>query len=490
MTVENSQQAKQVTLVKLLSGPQMGAEVRLADGEYLVGGSDECDIVLLDESVASRHVTLVLREGVARVRVRERKVALGERLIPPGEEIEVPVGAAIGLGTTYLAVGPEGTDWLETLLPEALGRRSGQTEEEPEAVAEMMPQAGEPELPAQAAGSELKRRGAGWAAVAVLLITGAWLMLHHDPYGWMDSSASESPVAAGPSNMDQTREILDELGLHSIRPRLRADGTVVIQGYCPTEQGKRLLTQALRAARIRFENRLRPEDALRRTLEDTLDRLGASALNYEYQGGGGVRLDGYAPLEIVREELLAIVQNDVPAIGRVDGGWRTLGDAVAELRGRVRAVGLQEAVIADIEGASIAVRGKLGEAQMALWQKVAGDFTRATGSAPPLESRVRLRDDIRRAVDTRSAVSPADEPEAISAVSMDTDLAGPPTHISVQGVLVGVDGDGPSAAVLADGAIVKEGDPIDGSHVVRKIEFDRVVVGDGSRQYVFYVGES
>ena len=47
-----------------MSGPQSGAEIPLADGEYVIGSDDACDLVLLDQTVAARHLRVSIAVGI------------------------------------------------------------------------------------------------------------------------------------------------------------------------------------------------------------------------------------------------------------------------------------------------------------------------------------------------------------------------------------------------------------------------------------------
>ena len=50
-------------LLRIFSGPHMGAELVLPMGTYLVGGDDSCDIILQDSTLAPRHATLEVALG-------------------------------------------------------------------------------------------------------------------------------------------------------------------------------------------------------------------------------------------------------------------------------------------------------------------------------------------------------------------------------------------------------------------------------------------
>lgn len=57
---------KSSCLLKIFSGPNIGAEVPLQDGVYVLGSDDDCDLVLADHFIAPRHAQLELSGGKVR----------------------------------------------------------------------------------------------------------------------------------------------------------------------------------------------------------------------------------------------------------------------------------------------------------------------------------------------------------------------------------------------------------------------------------------
>jgi type III secretion protein D len=101
---------------RVVSGPNLGALVSLSPGRYVVGSAETCDLIMADDTVASRHLALVLTapgdDGLWRVTVRP----LGAKVLANGQELpadgqSVPSGQVIALGLTALVWFPPGADW-------------------------------------------------------------------------------------------------------------------------------------------------------------------------------------------------------------------------------------------------------------------------------------------------------------------------------------------------------------------------------------------
>ncbi|MEZ5581694.1 MAG: EscD/YscD/HrpQ family type III secretion system periplasmic domain-containing protein [Candidatus Competibacteraceae bacterium] len=117
-------------------------------------------------------------------------------------------------------------------------------------------------------------------------------------------------------------------------------------------------------------------------------------MTHEYLGNGVVRLQGYLPDTLTHEELAIIVRSDVPAIQRIEGKVRTLGDWVAELRSWVEDVGLDEQVFIEARGERVLATGLVGPEVMKVWQPIAKQFAADTGNLPPLESLVKIAENL------------------------------------------------------------------------------------------------
>ena len=53
-------------LLKIISGPHLGAEIPLTSGSTVLGSSNSCDIILQDSTVAERHLRISLSKNQKR----------------------------------------------------------------------------------------------------------------------------------------------------------------------------------------------------------------------------------------------------------------------------------------------------------------------------------------------------------------------------------------------------------------------------------------
>lgn len=488
-SVSNS--AGHSTVLKLLSGPQQGAEAQLNDGtSYLIGGDDECDIVLQGESVAPKHLRLVVEPGRIHLDVQEQPVVVGNRHLPSGQTTDFPTGVVIQLGKVCIGVGPENTDWSQAVWPdigktpdETVDRNTTAEAESGESQPPSPPpaQGAQEEPPAPPAKSRsLVKDGLALGAIifAVLALIMGWRPLND----WLNTDATVEGTTPEPSAVEKTRAIIAKLGLPDINITARPDGGVVLTGYCETRQVKNRLTAALQAQGMQVDNQLWPEEVLREAISHTLERLGGKALSYNYLGKGVLHLRGRLRTGLHHDQLLSTLRNDVPAINRIESEVRPIEDFAMDLQKQVRQAGLEEQITIVAEGEGITVTGALDAERMDRWNAIAQSFVAETQGFLTLDQRLRL---IGGRQKTPPAAPKEVEKEAGKGLEKESST---PLRIAVRGIVIGPDQ--VPHALLDDGTRVMEGDWIEGRYFVEKIQFNRVIVRDGSKVKTYYIGES
>ncbi|MEI6986580.1 MAG: FHA domain-containing protein [Rhodospirillaceae bacterium] len=106
-------------ILKLLSGPHLGAEVELGPGEYLLGRDDACDIVLSDHDLAFRHARLILSDSGMAIAALDGPVTVGGQAIG-GKSVPVPPFQVVTLGAMQCRLGPAGIPWPPIAPPDAI----------------------------------------------------------------------------------------------------------------------------------------------------------------------------------------------------------------------------------------------------------------------------------------------------------------------------------------------------------------------------------
>ncbi len=125
--------------LRIYSGMHSGARMGLADGEYILGSSESCDVILADAGVVGQHLRLRIEKDSAFLLVYD-----GADATLDGAEIgaeEIPVGhfQEIRLGGCMFMLGPENGEWpaprQEPIVAEAAPAAAATTDGKPQPAA-------------------------------------------------------------------------------------------------------------------------------------------------------------------------------------------------------------------------------------------------------------------------------------------------------------------------------------------------------------------
>lgn len=432
MSGGTSEKISRFAILKLLAGPQAGAEMPLSDGQYRVGSDDDNDLVLFDSFIAPRHFLLLILGKQIQVQADQQSLVINGTTLLEGETADISSGIVIELGTTQLAIGPIEGDWLNNILSRPIRNVTEPSVKEelhvsyPEA--SLLNEAerniayvekhDETGYPAESSLSQKKGNFFGWA-VGLAVIAGIFSLFYWKWY--LDKTI---PLPHVPTVEERVQKIVNELGLKNavLTSNPEEETKIAVEGCCVTEQEKQQLNEKLKAMRLEIENRLLTTKELNEKLDKGLKRLGSYGLKYEYLDDGVVHLSGYSSVGLSSEELLAKLKDEIPHALHVEGEVYTLGDAVTSLRKKLRSVGLAQQVYVQSKGHIVVADGRVGPRQMALWEKTAQEFDNENHGTPGLESRVRLgRDFSNRGNTEGTSSSPTDtssiQEQVVSSVS-------------------------------------------------------------------------
>ena len=126
-------------ILKILTGPQEGAELELAAGIALrIGTDDSCDIVLVDAMAPTQALELVMEGEDVSVTASAERLFAGDVALPVGEKTTLPDYTILTIGSTRCAVGDADKPWpplrwipLDVLLAEKSQPQEEEKTEEP-----------------------------------------------------------------------------------------------------------------------------------------------------------------------------------------------------------------------------------------------------------------------------------------------------------------------------------------------------------------------
>ena len=459
-------------LLKIFSGPNLGAEAILADGEYTLGRGANCDLVLDDHAIAEEHLKLtVTGDRVHAQPLGDARMLIGGK---PTDGCNLPPGEYFTIGTTHLAIGFTDQQWVLKPLPVIkLGDDAAPAPREPEKPT------GQPEPPK---GKRRGRRvlvGATLLSIIGLLSWGAWVAL-------------TPTVQAGVVVPDGTGKALAELiAKHRVGETVKAQKTErgwIIEGHLADRESLKSLEADCRD--------LLPASAIRLWDSETLARatgvvLAAYHLPVIASPGapGEVSVQGRVPDAAQWARVRERITHDVPKL-------LTLTDNVLTGSGRILRDSRGRAVDAASAPAAPKVAGPGGGSHV-LIVKDTGETSRndvadaksltntsaKTDPAAPKQLPTKTSDVEPTPKILYAPATPLPSPTG-SAPAMGDKTVGPPV-LAYQSVSVG----STAWLRLADGTRVSVGGRIGGGYEITAISDEQIDARKGDSRVVYRLRE-
>ncbi|MBP5227370.1 MAG: hypothetical protein J6336_08295 [Kiritimatiellae bacterium] len=323
-------------LLKIIQGPNAGAEIALVEGLTVsLGKADSCDIVLADPTLPDQPLQIETRSDSVRLTLPGTD---GERLEP----FHVKT-----VGTTAFAVGPSDAAWGELVWPPP--PRAAEAEPVPAEKAEPAQEA--PAAPsAPESGTEAKpshsRRGCFGCLVVLLLLLlllgGAiWFFrkpltpYYHEKLeprvtAWWGKSkgTTEQPLGEIPEAAQPPASIEQVAERHALTLTNR-NSRMTLTGNLATRAERLTATAESYAVDPSVELDLSDDESMRTMAEDTLAMMGEGALQVAAATNRVVSLSGKVGSEAALRKVLEVLSAEVPHLANVDCGKIVMAAAPA-----------------------------------------------------------------------------------------------------------------------------------------------------------------
>jgi len=322
-------------LLKIVEGPNKGAEVALVEGVAVtVGKGDDCDIVLADPTMPDTPATVEAKATGVTV---------------DGSPLET--FHVMTLGATSFAAGPADAPWGELVWPkpaeEAAPRKDAeaQGEEEAKPPAEADADQGQPDGADGAEGEKTadpdpapakKKRGCACgcivALVALLLVLAGLFWFFRDRVeegGWAErlstlSGKSGNSGDSGKSGESGLSAIAEKYGLTLVQ----ANGAPVLSGNLATRRERLAATAEAYQTRPGIELDITDDESFRAAAADALFTLTEGVLKVVAATNRCLSIAGATPSPAALERIVRSLKADLPKMRDVDVSGVRL-DAVA-----------------------------------------------------------------------------------------------------------------------------------------------------------------
>jgi type III secretion system YscD/HrpQ family protein len=372
-------------LLRVLAGPNSGAEAPLDAGNWVIGTGADADLTFAEPALAAAHVRIGIAATGLRITALADGVRVGATLLAPGAETDLPPLCPVGIGGTVFAIGPAGSDWTSVRTAEPVAPPPAAVEagpgEPPREAAAPEPAAAPPPGRSAAAVSPARRR-LRWvlplAAALALLLMGAGLLLAL----W----GSPAPVPeAMVDPLARARAVIAALKLPDVTAET-ANGRVAVSGYVPTASDLRALVNGLRAQGVDASMSVTSEASLVDSAVTVLKAYGLD-VTVRADGPGRIALSGYTDDATKLKDVLQHLKMDVVGLRAINDGVVTLQRAREALDQALATAGLAGIVRVETVAGTIRVSGALDQAGMARWAGVAERFRSQFGQYVKLDTQ-------------------------------------------------------------------------------------------------------
>ena len=310
-------------LLKIVEGPNKGAEVALVEGVAVtLGKGDDCDIVLVDPTMPDTPLNVEATAGGVMVDGK------------PVEQFEVMTS-----GATSFAVGPAGAPWGALMWPKAETeepREKPAAAEKPEATED----AETTEKPTEPAAASGRRHGGCCGCLVALFIVLAALAVlcwifrdrirESDRYeqfakigkGWYSRFTRESRDAkVSGEKRESLSDIAGKYGLKLVE----SNGVSTVVGNLRTRRDRLAATAEAYQAKPWVELDLTDDESFRAAADDALFTYTEGALKVAAATNRFLRIVGTSPAPLSLKRTLEALNVDLPRLRGVDVSGVVMG---------------------------------------------------------------------------------------------------------------------------------------------------------------------
>lgn len=366
-------------LLRVLTGPNAGAEALLASGTTVLGTAETSDLVLADPAVAAAHVRILVDGDTATLQIEDEPVRIADK-VATGQTIQLADYQVFRLGGSSCAIGRRNEDWpkfaaadllADAIVPPAAEGDETATPIEGDVLQGEGPgEAGAASEPASIAIGPavvlwLHRRQRlailGAASLAILLLAGAGLYAAVVAGGSADADLREG---ADPGSV--LKEKLAELQLEDrVAVEELPNGQFLLKGYVLSSAELAALRGSLRELDVPHLLRVAALDRQKIAAETLVSQIGGNLSVSVDEEKGRLILSGFLPSEELVDLLMASLGKEIPGLGPVETRIDTIESVLAEVRTRLARDGLEGTISARAEGQKIRFLGEASDSARA-----------------------------------------------------------------------------------------------------------------------------
>lgn len=381
--------------LRVLYGPQAGSRLSITPGDYELGSSDDCTIILSGPRMEGSHARLSFDGNRPSISPTDGKVcdAQGNEIT---DTIALSLGMPVELGGVWIAVDEVDSPWPD---PAAVAPVSSVSPVEVPQIAES-----DAQNTAVVSGENKSRTRAKLALtvsvgtlvlVALSGIAGAKWLIQKGQAPVTAQVAAKSP-AAPPIELqvEKIRTLIAGIAAgQAVDVTVSADHKLKVQGYAKDRAMQTKLIQALENMSPQPASQFYVEEdmleASRQILDTRLDPARARLRAFEMKGGT-LSIQGAVASQSVRDATVEMLHTGVPGLKDVTGTVIVAEELPPVFMERLTEYGLTRKMQLISKQPELVLRGTLTEDEMKRWEKLLMTFTEVYGKVLPIRASITL----------------------------------------------------------------------------------------------------
>ncbi len=380
--------------LRVLVGPQAGSSLSLGIGDYSLGTSDECEIILVGSRLESIHAKISFDGDQITVKPIGGKVcdAQGNEIM---DTFPLTLGMPVDLGGVWLSVDSVDARWPDPadVIPTPI---SPSPIEITTTEGEVLSQAADNPT------SRLRNRAKITliiSAMGLFLIVlagislAAW-MIERQTHPEVVATVSKPVVPTIPVNQQKILQIIQNLDLtRSVEMKISEKGSISVFGYLPDGDTKKRLLQALDNISPSPKTELYVDsellEATKKVLADKLDPARAK-LKADSVTNGVLKVSGAVLTQTAKESAYEMFKSEVPGLRQIDGVILQADDLPQQFQEKIISAGFAKKLQVVSRQPEFVLRGSMSEEDLQNWETVLTEFNEDYGKILPIRATIRV----------------------------------------------------------------------------------------------------
>lgn len=398
-------------ILKVYSGPHIGAEIILSRGRMLIGRGDQCDIILYDSAISLEHVELVISDQEIQLSSIDQTIFIAGKALTE-KTIKVDIYQCITIGTTHFSIGINGEDWPQIVIPEFDGL-SKETTESAEIGTSLDSKPNS--LFQSISFSDFKRSVAKYlvrskytklsvalslvlttsAAIAVSLVFDGDSVKQHASYASIDGVFQKYDTSK--KKVEIVSETIAELKRKITQERFsdiefeQVNNKILVQGNVANSAQKEQLVKLLEPYSHRIQIRVYIKQQQLSSAKNIASELNIDKLNFSITKPNILTVKGYIENENDWLQAKDILKDDIEGVSEIDDkDVETQNHRIQELEKLLEEQELIPLVDIKSTPGQVLVMAELTQENTQHWETIAYTFKQRYGKYPLLKAKIVL----------------------------------------------------------------------------------------------------